>query len=95
MVLGTIIRTDVGTIVHTGDFKFDQYPIDGKLTEFAKIAEAGKEGVLALFCDSTNAEEKGYTLPERDVGKTLHEKFTQASKRIIVATFSSHIHRIQ
>ena len=93
--VGMIIRTDVGTIVHTGDFKFDQYPIDGKLTEFAKIAEAGKEGVLALFCDSTNAEEKGYTLPERDVGKTLYEKFTQASKRIIVATFSSHIHRIQ
>ncbi len=93
--VGMIIRTDVGTIVHTGDFKFDQYPIDGKLTEFAKIAEAGKEGVLALFCDSTNAEEKGYTLPERDVGKTLHEKFTQAGKRIIVATFSSHIHRIQ
>jgi len=93
--VGMIIRTDVGTIVHTGDFKIDQYPIDGKLTEFAKITEAGKEGVLALFCDSTNAEEKGYTLPERDVGKTLHEKFTQASKRIIVATFSSHIHRIQ
>ena len=93
--VGMIIRTDIGTIVHTGDFKFDQYPIDGKLTEFVKIAEAGKEGVLALFCDSTNAEEKGYTLPERDVGKTLHEKFTQASKRIIVATFSSHIHRIQ
>jgi ribonuclease J len=93
--VGMIIRTDVGTIVHSGDFKFDQYPIDGKLTEFAKIAEAGKEGVLALFCDSTNAEEKGYTLPERDVGKTLHEKFTQAGKRIIVATFSSHIHRIQ
>ena len=93
--VGMIIRTDIGTIVHTGDFKIDQYPIDGKLTEFAKIAEAGKEGVLALFCDSTNAEEKGYTLPERDVGKTLHEKFTQAGKRIIVATFSSHIHRIQ
>jgi len=93
--VGMIIRTDIGTIVHTGDFKIDQYPIDGKLTEFAKITEAGKEGVLALFCDSTNAEEKGYTLPERDVGKTLHEKFTQASKRIIVATFSSHIHRIQ
>ncbi|MBE3093780.1 MAG: ribonuclease J, partial [Actinobacteria bacterium] len=93
--VGMIIRTDIGTIVHTGDFKFDQYPIDGKLTEFVKIAIAGKEGVLALFCDSTNAEEKGYTLPERDVGKTLHEKFTQASKRIIVATFSSHIHRIQ
>lgn len=93
--VGIIIRTDVGMIVHTGDFKFDQFPIDGKLTEFAKITKAGKEGVLALFCDSTNAEEKGYTLPERDVGKTLYEKFTQANKRIIVATFSSHVHRIQ
>ena len=93
--VGLIIRTDIGTIVHTGDFKFDQNPIDGKITEFYKIAEAGKEGVLALFCDSTNAEESGFTLPERDVGKTLYEKFNNANKRIIVATFSSHIHRIQ
>ncbi len=93
--VGLIIRTDIGTIVHTGDFKFDQNPIDGKITEFCKIAEAGKEGVLALFCDSTNAEESGFTLPERDVGKTLYEKFINANKRIIVATFSSHIHRIQ
>ncbi len=93
--VGLIIRTDVGTIVHTGDFKFDHAPIDNKPTEFSKIAIAGKEGVLALLCDSTNAEEMGYTLPERDVGKTLMEKFEKASKRIIVATFSSHIHRIQ
>jgi ribonuclease J len=93
--VGLIITTDIGTIVHTGDFKFDQNPIDGKITEFCKIAQAGKEGVLALFCDSTNAEESGFTLPERDVGKTLYEKFINANKRIIVATFSSHIHRIQ
>jgi ribonuclease J len=93
--VGLIIKTDIGTIVHTGDFKFDQNPIDGKITEFCKIAEAGKKGVLALFCDSTNAEESGFTLPERDVGKTLYEKFINANKRIIVATFSSHIHRIQ
>ncbi|MBC7332902.1 MAG: ribonuclease J [Actinobacteria bacterium] len=93
--VGLIIRTDIGTIVHSGDFKFDQSPVDGKITEYSKIGEAGKEGVFALLCDSTNAEEPGYTLPERDVGKTLLEKFEEAKKRIIVATFSSHIHRIQ
>ncbi|MDP3011818.1 MAG: ribonuclease J, partial [Candidatus Hydromicrobium sp.] len=93
--VGLIIKTDIGTIVHTGDFKFDHAPIDNKVTQFSKIARAGQEGVLALLCDSTNAEEIGFTLPERDVGKTLLEKFEKASKRIIVATFSSHIHRIQ
>ncbi len=93
--VGLIIRTDIGTVVHTGDFKFDQYPIDGRVTEFAKLAKAGQEGVLALLSDSTNAEEAGYTLSEREVGKTLYEKFMQAEKRIIVATFASHIHRIQ
>ncbi|GAI18260.1 unnamed protein product, partial [marine sediment metagenome] len=93
--LGLIIKTDIGTIVHTGDFKFDHAPIDNKVTQFSKIARAGQEGVLALLCDSTNAEEAGFTLPEKDVGKTLLEKFEKASKRTIVATFSSHIHRIQ
>ena len=93
--VGMIIRTDVGNIVHSGDFKFDQYPIDGIVTEFSKITNVGQEGVLALFCDSTNAEEEGFTLPEREVGKTLYEKFIRADKRIIVATFSSHVHRIQ
>ena len=93
--LGLIIRTDIGTVVHSGDFKFDQYPIDGVATEFSKISRAGQEGVLALLCDSTNAEEEGFTLPEREVGKTLYEKFSRADKRIVVATFSSHIHRIQ
>jgi len=93
--VGLIIRTDIGTVVHSGDFKFDQSPIDGRATQFSKIAKAGDEGVLALLCDSTNSEEAGFTLPERDVGKTLLEKFEGADKRIIVATFSSHIHRIQ
>ena len=93
--VGLIIKTDIGTIVHTGDFKFDLTPIDKKVTQFSKIARAGMKGVLALLCDSTNAEELGYTLPEKDVGKTLLEKFESARKRIIVATFSSHIHRIQ
>jgi ribonuclease J len=93
--VGLIIRTDIGTIIHSGDFKIDHYPIDGVHTEINKISRAGEEGVLALLCDSTNAEEEGYTLPERDVGRTLRDKFDRASKRIIVATFSSHIHRIQ
>ncbi|HEY4695354.1 MAG TPA: ribonuclease J, partial [Candidatus Hydromicrobium sp.] len=93
--VGLIIKTDIGTVIHTGDFKFDYAPIDNKVTQFSKIARAGEEGVLALLCDSTNAEESGFTLPEKDVGKTLLEKFEKASKRIIVATFSSHIHRIQ
>ncbi|MBM3707477.1 MAG: ribonuclease J [Actinobacteria bacterium] len=93
--IGLIIRTDIGTIVHSGDFKFDQYPVDGVATEFSKISKAGQEKVLALLCDSTNAEEEGFSLPEREVGKTLYEKFIQADKRIVVATFSSHIHRIQ
>lgn len=93
--VGLIIKTDIGTIIHTGDFKFDLIPIDKKVTQFSKIARAGMKGVLALLCDSTNAEELGYTLPEKDVGKTLLEKFESAYKRIIVATFSSHIHRIQ
>src|SRR4030043_749827 len=93
--VGLVIKTDIGTVVHSGDFKIDYDPIDDKVIEFSKIARAGEEGVLALLCDSTNAEELGYTLPERDVGKTLLEKFEKATKRIIVATFSSHIHRIQ
>ncbi len=93
--VGLIIKTDIGVVVHTGDFKFDHAPIDNRVTQFSKIAKAGQEGVLALLCDSTNAEEAGFTLPEKDVGKTLLEKFEKASKRIIVATFSSHIHRIQ
>ncbi|MDD3776339.1 MAG: ribonuclease J [Actinomycetota bacterium] len=93
--VGLIIKTDIGNIVHSGDFKIDQTPIDGRITDFFKIIKAGEEGVLALFCDSTNAEESGYTLPEKDVGKTLVEKFNQADKRIIIATFASHIHRIQ
>lgn len=93
--VGLIIRTDIGTVIHSGDFKLDHTPIDNKHTELHKISRAGEEGVLALLCDSTNAEEAGYTLPEKDVGKTLLDKFDKASKRIIVATFSSHIHRIQ
>ncbi len=92
---GVVVKTDIGTIIHSGDFKFDQSPIDNKPTDFPKLGMLGRQGVLALLCDSTNAEEKGYTLPEKDVGKTLYEKFSQSEGRVIIATFSSHIHRIQ
>jgi len=93
--VGLVIKTNVGTIVHSGDFKFDQSPLYGNGTEFSKIGSFGKQGVLALLSDSTNSEQEGYTLPEKVVGKALLEKFTEAQGRVIVATFSSHIHRIQ
>ncbi|MCX6347294.1 MAG: ribonuclease J, partial [Actinobacteria bacterium] len=93
--VGIVIKTDVGTIVHSGDFKFDQSPLYGNSTEFSKIGSIGQQGVLALLCDSTNSEQEGYTLPEKVVGQAFLEKFTEAQGRVIVATFSSHIHRIQ
>ena len=93
--VGIVIKTDVGTIVHSGDFKFDQSPLYGNSTEFSKIGSIGQQGVLALLCDSTNSEQEGYTLPEKVVGRAFLEKFTEAQGRVIVATFSSHIHRIQ
>lgn len=93
--LGIAIHTPQGVIVHSGDFKFDQTPIDGTGTDFNKFAAFGKKGVLALFSDSTNSELFGHTHSEREVGEALYEIFKEASQRIIVASFSSHIHRIQ
>lgn len=89
------IKTPVGTIVHTGDFKLDQTPVDGKVTDFHKFAELGDQGVLVLLADSTNAERPGYTASERSVGSTFDETFRTARERIIIATFSSNVHRIQ
>lgn len=89
------IKTPVGTIVHTGDFKFDQTPVDGKVTDFHRFAELGDQGVLVLMADSTNAEHPGYTLSEKSVGNIFDEAFRTARERIIIATFSSNIHRIQ
>lgn len=89
------IETPHGTIVHTGDFKFDQTPVDGKVTEFHRFAELGDKGVLALLADSTNAERPGYTASEKSVGRTLDEIFRNAKNRIVVASFSSNIHRLQ
>lgn len=89
------IRTPVGTIVHTGDFKFDQTPVNNKPPDYHKFAELGKEGVLVLMSDSTNAERPGYTLSERVVADTFDETFRSARERIIIASFASNIHRIQ
>jgi len=89
------LKTPVGTIVHTGDFKFDQTPVDGRSSDFHRFSELGDQGVLVLLADSTNAERSGYTMSEKTVGVTFEETFRVACERIIIATFSSNIHRIQ
>jgi ribonuclease J len=93
--VGLAIRTPVGILIHSGDFKIDQTPIDGRRFDFGRFGAYGEQGVLALFSDSTNVERLGYTLSERDVGNTLREIFRDCAGRIIVAVFSSHLHRIQ
>ncbi len=89
------IRTPVGMLVFTGDFKIDYTPIDGQVTDLRKFAELGRKGVLALFMESTNVERPGYTMSERTVGETFDSLFPQAKGRIIIAMFSSNIHRVQ
>lgn len=89
------ITTPVGVIFHTGDFKVDYTPIDGKPIDLSRIAEIGNQGVLALMSDSTNAEREGYTMSEKTVGKVFDNIFTGCTKRIIVATFASNVHRVQ
>ncbi len=92
---GLAIRTPEGTIIHTGDFKLDQTPVDGQLTDLATLSRYGEEGVLALLSDSTNVEREGYTVSERFVGEAFDEIFPRCAGRIIVAAFSSNIHRVQ
>ena len=89
------ITTPEGVVIHTGDFKIDQTPVDGELTDLASLARYGEAGVLALFSDSTNVEREGYTLSEKSVGDAFAEIFPNCSGRIIVAAFSSSIHRVQ
>ena len=90
------IKTAAGVVVHTGDFKIDTTPIDGKVIDLARFGELGKRGVLAMLADSTNAERPGYTMSEKVVGESFQNLFKKAGRnRIIVATFSSNIHRIQ
>ena len=89
------IHTPVGTVLHTGDFKVDYTPMDGKLMDFGRLAELGKKGVLALMSDSTNAERKGFTMSESTVGEVFDRLFNNCRKRIVVATFASNVHRVQ
>lgn len=93
--VGYAITTAAGVLVHTGDFKLDQTPVDGQKTDLARLAELGERGVLLLLADSTNVENEGYTLSESTVGKAFAEILPACPRRVIVATFSSNIHRIQ
>lgn len=90
------IKCDAGTILHTGDFKIDTTPIDGEVIDLSRFAELGKEGVLCMLSDSTNAEREGYSASESKVGDSFGNLFSKAGKRrLIIATFASNIHRIQ
>ncbi len=89
------IKTPVGTIVHTGDFKVEFSPVDGKTMDIGKMAKIGNEGVLALLSDSTNSEVPGFTVSEKSVGKVFEDIFEGEKKRILIATFSSHVDRVQ
>ena len=89
------IKTPVGTIVHTGDFKIDLTPISGEMTDLVRFGELGREGVLALLSDSTNAENSGHSDSERKVGETFDKLFQNCDKRIIITTFASNVHRLQ
>lgn len=92
---GLAIKTPVGTVVHTGDFKMDQTPVDGEVMDYARFSEYGEDGVLLFMSDSTNVEKEGYTLSEKEIGYNLEDIFRRCEGRIIVAAFSSNIHRIQ
>ncbi len=92
---GLVLTTPVGKVVHTGDFKLDSTPVDGKTSHLAKIARAGAEGVLLLIADSTNAERAGFTPSEAEVAKVLDNVIGAAQGRVFVTTFASHTHRIQ
>ena len=89
------IRTPLGTIIHTGDFKIDLTPVDGQMIDLARFAELGKEGVLLMMSDSTNVERPGYTMSEKVVGASFENYFKNCDSRIIIATFASNINRLQ
>ena len=93
--VGVALRTPVGLVVHTSDFKFDDYPVDGRLTEVAKLEAYGREGVAILLADSTNAEVPGYTPSEREIERNFEQIFASAPGRIIVSTFASNVSRVQ
>ncbi len=93
--LAVAIRTGAGMVLHTGDFKMDQLPLDGRITDLRAFARLGEEGVDLFLTDSTNAEVPGFTTSEKDIAPVLDRVFHQSSQRIIVACFASHIHRVQ
>ncbi len=93
--LAVAIRTPVGTVLHTGDFKMDQLPLDGRLTDLRAFARLGQEGIDLFMVDSTNAEVPGFTTPERNIAPAMDQVFRTAQRRVIVACFSSHVHRVQ
>lgn len=93
--LAVVIRSKAGTILHTGDFKMDQIPLDGRLTDLRAFAKIGEAGLDLFLCDSTNADVPGFTPLEKDIGPVLQDVIGRATKRVIVASFSSHVHRVQ
>jgi ribonuclease J len=93
--LAVMVRTPGGTILHTGDFKMDQLPLDNRITDLRSFARLGQEGVDLFLVDSTNAEVPGFTTPERDIAPALDRVFARSRQRIIVACFASHVHRVQ
>jgi len=93
--LAVAVTTGAGTVLHTGDFKMDQLPLDGRITDLRAFARLGERGVDLFMVDSTNAEVPGFVTPEVEIGPVLDSVFAQAEKRIIVASFASHVHRVQ
>ncbi len=93
--LAVVLRTSAGTVLHTGDFKMDQLPLDGRLTDLRGFARLGEEGLDLFMPDSTNAETPGFTTHERDIEPALERVFAQARQKLIVACFASHVHRVQ
>ena len=93
--LAVAIRTSAGVVLHTGDFKMDQLPLDDRITDLRAFARLGEAGVDLFLVDSTNADVSGFTAPERDIGPVLESVISSAPRRVIVASFSSHVHRVQ
>lgn len=93
--VGLFLRTAAGTVLHTGDFKMDQLPLDGRLTDLRRFAKLGEEGVDLFMVDSTNADVPGFTTPEKDIQPAMQRVFATSQQRLVVACFASHVHRVQ
>jgi len=93
--LAVVIRTAAGSVLHTGDFKMDQIPLDGRLTDLRAFARIGEEGLDLFLCDSTNADVPGFTPLEKDIGPVIENVIARSKGKVVVASFSSHVHRVQ